>query len=110
MRAEAARLLAQARAVADAGPLLRSQAAKVESQLPLYEKPVRVSLESDGLTSIAIQRVGTLGSFARQEVELKPGRYVVVGTRAGYRDVRREIMVAPGQALQPVQVRCVEPI
>lgn len=110
VRAEAARLLAQARAVADAGPLLRSQAAKVESQLPLYEKPVRVALESDGLTSIAIQRVGTLGSFARQEVELKPGRYVVVGTRAGYRDVRREIMVAPGQALQPVQVRCVEPI
>ena len=110
VRTEAARLLAQARAVVAPGPLLRAQLGKVEAQLPLYEKPVRVALESDGLTSIAIQRVGTLGSFARQEVELKPGRYVVIGTRAGYRDVRHEILVAPGQALQPIQVRCVDPI
>ncbi|MCC6172337.1 MAG: protein kinase, partial [Gammaproteobacteria bacterium] len=70
VRTEAARLLAQARAVAVPGPLLRSQLGRLEAQLPLYEKPVRVALESDGLTSIAIQRVGTLGSFARQEVEL----------------------------------------
>lgn len=110
VRTEAARLLAQARAVAVPGPLLRSQLGRLEAQLPLYEKPVRVALESDGLTSIAIQRVGTLGSFARQEVELKPGRYVVIGTRAGYRDVRHEILVAPGQAPQPIQVRCVDPI
>ncbi len=110
VRAEAARLLAQARRIADAGPVLRSQVSRVEAQLPQYEKPVRVALESDGLTSIAIQRVGALGSFARQEVELKPGRYVVIGTRAGYRDVRREFLVAPGQAPQPVQVRCLDPI
>ena len=110
VRAEAARLLAQARAIPGPGPMLRAQASKVEAQLPLYEKPVRIALESDGLTSIAIQRFGALGSFARQEVELKPGRYVVIGTRAGFRDVRREILVAPGQALQPAQVRCVDPI
>ncbi len=110
VRAEAGRLLVQARGIVDAGPVLRSQANRVEAQLPQYEKPVRVALESDGLTSIAIQRIGALGSFARQEVELKPGRYVVIGTRAGYRDVRREILVAPGQAPQPVQVRCLDPI
>jgi eukaryotic-like serine/threonine-protein kinase len=110
VRAEASRLLARARGIADAGPVLRSQVSRVEAQLPQYEKPVRVALESDGLTSIAIQRVGALGSFARQEVELKPGRYVVIGTRAGFRDVRREILVAPGEAPQAVQVRCVDPI
>ncbi len=110
VRSEASRLLAQARDVADAGPVLRSQVSRVETQLPQYEKPVRVALESDGLTSIAIQRVGALGSFARQEVELKPGRYVVIGTRAGFRDVRREILVAPGQAPEAVQVRCVDPV
>jgi serine/threonine protein kinase/tetratricopeptide (TPR) repeat protein len=110
VRAEAARLLAQARGIADAGLVLRSQVSRVEAQLPQYEKPVRVALESDGLTSIAIQRVGALGSFARQEVELKPGRYVVIGTRAGFRDVRREILVAPGRAPDAVQVRCVDPI
>ena len=110
VRTEASRLLAQARGIADAGPVLRSQVNRVEAQLPQYEKPVRVALESDGLTSIAIQRVGALGSFARQEVDLKPGRYVVIGTRAGFRDVRREILVAPGQVPEAVQVRCVDPI
>jgi hypothetical protein len=57
-----------------------------------------------------IQRVGVLGSFARQEVDLKPGRYVAVGTRAGYRDVRREFLVAPGEPREAIQVRCVEPL
>jgi len=110
VRADAARLLVQARGITNAGPVLRSQVSRVDAQLPQYEKPVRVALESDGLTSIAIQRVGALGSFARQEVDLKPGRYVVIGTRAGFRDVRREILVAPGQAPQAVQVRCVDAI
>ena len=41
---------------------------------------------------------------------LPPGNYTVVGTRPGYRDVRREINVVPGAALQPVVVRCEEKI
>ncbi|MCP5327059.1 MAG: protein kinase [Steroidobacteraceae bacterium] len=110
VRAEAASLLDRARGLANPGPLLRAQISQVEAQLPRYDRPIRVALESDGLTSIAIQRVGTLGSFARQEVELKPGRYVVIGTRAGYRDVRHEILIAPGEAPRPIQVRCVDPI
>jgi len=39
-----------------------------------------------------------------------PGRYAVVGTRAGYRDVRREIEIPPGSVPDPVVVRCEEPI
>jgi hypothetical protein len=34
----------------------------------------------------------------------------VVGTRSGYRDVRREVTVLPGRAPGTVEIRCEEPI
>jgi len=34
----------------------------------------------------------------------------VIGTRDGYRDVRRDITVNPGQQAQTVNVSCSEPI
>ncbi len=110
VRREADALLARAKAVDKPGPVLRSQATRLAELLPVYDTPVRVVLESDGATSVMIQRVGVLGSFSRQEVDLKPGRYVAVGTRAGYRDVRREFLVAPGEPREAIQVRCVEPL
>ena len=110
VRREAEALLARAKAVDQPGPVLRSQTTRLAELLPVYDTPVRVVLESDGATSVMIQRVGVLGSFSRQEVDLKPGRYVAVGTRAGYRDVRREFLVAPGEPREAIQVRCVEPL
>jgi hypothetical protein len=110
VRREANTLLARARAQDKPGPVLRSQTTRLAELVPLYEVPVRVVLESDGLTSVMIQRVGVLGSFSRQEVDLKPGRYVAVGTRAGFRDVRREFLVGPGEPREAIQVRCVEPL
>jgi hypothetical protein len=59
---------------------------------------------------VAIPGVGTFGSFARRDIELKPGHYTVIGTRDGYRDVRRDITVSPGQQTQTVNVSCFEPI
>jgi hypothetical protein len=41
---------------------------------------------------------------------LLPGRYTVVGTRTGYRDVRRELVLPPGAPAASVVVRCEEPI
>ncbi len=109
VRAEADALLARAHSLA-AGPVLRSQIARLEALLPAWDIPVRVAIESDGLTSVEVQRLGALGMFARQEVDLKPGRYTVIGTRPGYRDVRRDVTVAPGQPLLTVMVRCVDPV
>ena len=52
-----------------------------------------------------------LGALTRQrDVELLPGRYTVVGTREGYRDVRREVVLPPGAAPAALTVRCEEPI
>ncbi len=108
-RARAATLLQSAQAVDAPGPVLRLQMARVSALLPEFEKPVHLSLVSDGLTQVTVMGVGSFGGFTRRDVELKPGRYTLVGSRDGYRDVRRDISVSPGQT-QTVSVSCYEPL
>lgn len=110
VRIQAERLLARARALPTQGPVIRSQVSRLELLLPTFNQPVMLALESDNATEVAIQRVGFLGAFDHREVELKPGRYTVTGKRAGFRDVRRDITVAPGQSGQTIVIRCLEPI
>ena len=110
VRAEAERLLARAKALPSQGPVIRSQVSRLELLLPTFNQPVMLALESDNATEVAIQRVGFFGAFERREVTLKPGKYTVTGKRSGFRDVRREITVAPGQSEQTIVIRCLEPI
>jgi tetratricopeptide (TPR) repeat protein len=109
VRDQASGLLATAQATTPSGPVLRSQIARLQILLPEFEKPVPVSLVSDSVTQVAILGVSNFGSFGRREIELKPGNYTVIGSRIGYRDVRRQITVFPGEA-QTVSVSCYEEI
>ena len=72
--------------------------------------PLHLELNSDGATQITIYRVGALGVFATRSLQLKPGHYVVVGTRAGFRDVRVELDLTPASAPLSVRVNCMDPI
>jgi tetratricopeptide (TPR) repeat protein len=110
VRVEAERLLTKARALPSQGPVIRSQISRLELLLPTFNQPVVLALESDNATEVAIQRVGLFGAFDRREVTLKPGKYTVTGKRSGFRDVRREITVSPGQGGQTIVIRCLEPI
>ncbi len=110
VRDEAEVLIDRALSQEPSGPVLRSQIARLQILLPDFDKPVQISLVSDNATQVAIQRVGSFGTFSRREIALKPGKYTVVGTRDGFRDVRRDITVAPGQDVQTISVSCVEPI
>ena len=65
-------------------------------------------LLSDERTEVSVLRVGPLGRFREKALELRPGSYVVVGTRRGYRDARRTLVVAPGRSPEPLIVRCDE--
>jgi len=109
-RAEAESLLAAAAQASPPRTLLEQRAERLAALLRAAETPVPVQLESDGITEVVIYRVGRMGSFRTRQVELMPGRYAVVGTRPGYRDVREEVIIRPGTAPQPVVVRCEEPI
>jgi tetratricopeptide (TPR) repeat protein len=110
VRAAARNTLGRARAIDPPGPALRGQIDAVAKLVEAAELPVSVELTSDAQTEVTIYRIGKLGVFERKDMELLPGRYTVVGTRSGFRDVRRELMVMPGQAPPPLAIRCEEPI
>jgi tetratricopeptide (TPR) repeat protein len=103
-------LLETARGVADPGPVLQQQVAGLDELLRRAIQPIPVTLESDNLTEVTVFKVGRLGTFSNRRLELRPGAYIAVGSRPGFRDVRRAFRVAPGSDATPVVVRCEEPI
>ena len=94
----------------DIGPRLAAQRDELSRLLKRAVTPVPVALVSDNQTKVSIYRIGDLGRFASRELELRPGTYVAVGIRPGFRDVRLEFRVAPEIDMQPVVVRCEEQI
>ncbi|MBN7795621.1 hypothetical protein [Parahaliea mediterranea] len=104
------KLLAQAREASPAGPVLREQIERIDRLLTQANKPITVTLRSDQQTSVTVYKVARLGQFAERELDLRPGTYTAVGTRNGYRDVRRSFTVSPEQTPEPVVIACTEPI
>jgi serine/threonine protein kinase len=92
------------------GPRLADQRDELSRLLKRAATPLTVRIVSDGLTDVSIYKIGKLGSFDTHELSLRPGTYVAVGVRPGYRDVRQEFRVAPEIDMQPIVVRCEEPI
>jgi tetratricopeptide (TPR) repeat protein len=92
------------------GPLLRKQLAELDQVLRLALIPVPVLLHSDEQTDVTIYKVARLGTFARQQLDLKPGNYTAVGVRSGYRDVRVQISVSHQQQNPVFEIICSEPI
>lgn len=97
-----------ARDLPDPGPRLESQLDELEQLLIDSQIPIEVSLTSDNLTDVTLLRIGNIGPFEQHTLSLKPGRYVAVGKRAGFRDVREEFVVGFGQTPDAVVVRCTE--
>jgi eukaryotic-like serine/threonine-protein kinase len=139
VRNQARALMETANEQSPSGPVLRSQIARLQILLPDYDgsarsdssartdsawrsdavarpvvaemdKPVRLSLVSDNATAVAIPSIGQFGTFSKRDIQLKPGRYTVIGTRDGYREVRRDVTISPGQESQTISVSCSDPI
>ncbi len=107
---QARTLVDEARALDPKGPELARQIAALELALRIAATPVPVRLQSDNLTDVVIYKVGRLGRFSERVLALRPGRYVAVGRREGYRDARRSFLVAADGSTPPIVVRCEEPI
>jgi tetratricopeptide (TPR) repeat protein len=108
--ARARRVLADASALPERGSALERKLDLLDEAVAAASRPVVVLLLSDGLTQVTVYRVGRLGAFDSRRLQLRPGSYVAVGTRAGYRDVRVTFDVAPGRVASPVIVRCEEAV
>jgi len=107
---EAEDLVAEARAVTPQGSRFSELITRLDDLISRASTPVKVVLESDGLTEITLFRVGRLGAFDRRTVDLRPGTYTVIGRREGFRDVRLTIEVGPGEAPPTFVIRCTERI
>jgi tetratricopeptide (TPR) repeat protein len=107
---KATRLVVEITRMPEIGPRLSDQRDQLSRLLKRAATPLTVQLISDNVTDVSIYKVGKLGSFERRQLDLRPGTYVAVGSRPGFRDVRLEFRVAPEVDLQPVIVRCEEAI
>jgi tetratricopeptide (TPR) repeat protein len=94
--------------IGEPGPRLTSQLDQLEQILATAAKPITVTLTSDAATQVTISQIGALGAFDRKEIRLRPGRYLLIGSRDGRRDVRRELEVKP--QMGPVEISCSEAI
>ncbi len=108
--ADAGLLLAQAEAVNPRGPELAGQIDTLRNLLRQASIPVEVVLRSDSETEVVVYKVARLGRFDERELSLRPGTYTAVGSRLGYRDVRRNFTVDPNDPPGPISIICTDPI
>ena len=109
-RANAEKLLAVASEAPPGEQRLARKITTLRELLARANTPVTVTLKSDGATDVVVYRVGRLGRFDSYQLELLPGDYTIVGSRPGYRDVRKVISLRPGVRVPPLQLRCEEVI
>lgn len=84
----------------NAEPRLAQQVEALRTRLIAAETPRTVRLESDGKTTVQVLKVRHLGTLMEQALPLRPGDYVALGSRDGYRDVRVPFTV-PLEATPP---------
>jgi len=106
----AQQLYRQASAIENPGPKLQQQLSSLNRNLQDAITPVLVTFSSDNLSRVSLYKVATLGSFDTRQMELKPGNYVIVASREGYRDVRREFTLAPRSKPVQFEIQCDEQI
>jgi hypothetical protein len=99
-------LLAEIEKMDPQGPQLKARFAKLTQMVEAARTPIDVIIESDGLTEVAVYKVGKLGRFTNRVLSLRPGTYTVVGTRDGYQDVRRQFTIKAGQDPGRIAIKC----
>ncbi len=108
--AHAREVLEVANATADVGANLRDKRDRLQKLIDGLNSPRSVILRSDEKTDVTVYRVRRLGRFSERRMMLRPGVYTVVGSRAGYRDVRIRFRVPPSDEETTVVIRCEEKI
>jgi eukaryotic-like serine/threonine-protein kinase len=88
------------------GPRLNARIEQLKALVETAQTPVRLTIESDNNTEVAVYKIGKFGRFTVHELFLRPGTYTVVGSRDGYQDVRKILRVESGQQPQRISVIC----
>ncbi len=107
--ANAKKLLAYLEQLPEKGVKLRASQGRLARLVATAERLLPVHIRSDEATEVVIYQVGRLGRFSARTLELRPGTYTVVGSREGFRDVRKVFTLQPGAEVE-ILVRCEERI
>lgn len=108
--AEVHELLQEIALLENPGSKINQRVNTLEKLLEHANQPISITLQSDNKTDVVIYKVGKFGRFDNQKIELKPGKYTIVGSRPGYRDVRKILTISADMATKIIMVRCEEPI
>ncbi|WP_371373042.1 tetratricopeptide repeat protein [Thalassotalea aquiviva] len=100
----------EAQKIAQPGVKLTRQLNEINTLFAALKVPVALKIESDNKTQVRLYRVGHLGNFASKELTLEPGDYTLVGSRDGYRDVRKNITLMPKSQGNRVVIACVDKV
>ena len=107
---KAEQVLADIAQLAEPGTTIAQRGTQLETLVKIATTPIPIILESDNQTEVIVYKVARLGTFNRTELQLRPGPYTVVGTRNGYRDVRKTIELTPQSKHTVLSIFCEEPI
>lgn len=102
--------LVDANQIKKPGARLLDQIERLEELIAELQVPVPLKIKSNNQTTVTLYKVGNLGSFTAKQMDLKPGKYTLVGTREGFRDVRTEITLMPSTQVTEIVVQCDEKI
>ena len=92
------------------GSIIEQHAKQLQQLVRVATTPISVELISDNKTEVVVFKVKRLGKFDRYELQLRPGPYTIVGTRDGFRDVRKTIQITHDSKLTSFSVECEESI
>ena len=107
---EAKQLLDEIATINNPGSNIEQRAATLKELISIANQPISITLQSDNQTEVAIFKVGKFGKFDQRKVGLKMGKYTIVGSRSGYRDVRKVVTVTAEMPSKTVSISCNEPI
>ena len=107
---KAKKLLKTAQGINQRGAKLEKQIESVSKIIVQARNPIPVNFFSDNKTKVTIFKIGSLGLFEKRTIELVPGKYVALGQRVGFRDVRLDFTIEPNEVDKNISIMCVESI
>ena len=107
---KAKKLLKTAQGINQRGAKLEKQIENVSKIIVQARNPIPVNFFSDNKTKVTIFKIGSLGLFEKRTIELVPGKYVALGQRVGFRDVRLDFAIEPNEVDKNISIMCVESI
>jgi hypothetical protein len=108
--AQAEAALKSAEPFVNVSPALMRSSTQLKDTIALYGREITVRITSDNLTHIQVRGIGQVGIVREKTIRLKPGEYLIEGSRTGYKSKLVRATIAPNAEPLSLHVVCDEPV